>query len=691
MADDNEVKFLLDLDISEFADGAATAQGMISQIGNPENLSGLLDTLGQVGLALGTAAVAAAAFTAAIDLSEEAENLQRVQQEFDNLTASAGISARELQEGLEKSSAGLIDTNTLLQDANQAIVKMGASASQLPAIMDVARQATAVFGGDLNTNFNNIANAIGNGNTRMLKQYGIVVDSTKAVKDFADANGLAANEISEAGRRQAIMNAAMEQAQERFSGVSGSLGETQTSMQLLKTTFTEIKDIFVLTFEKTIGPGLHAFLQSVNEIASGAKTAFQAAFGEGAAQASAQLTQAQNKLQQLKGALIDLQQMSGERGMWNKLTDPNILNFNLHGDKAAQIAQINAQISETSNLISTLTTKNTQAQAVDQQRLNTEKQSGQEDMVNQQKRLANDAAFQAKKLAMDKVLATAEQKNIQSIPQLEAQINQQRLQIQQTYETQIAAIEKNESLNRKQKDALELIEAKTLDQQQMSLARDLATLRQQLLNQYVANSTGAFNGIERAAQQMTLQAKAELQDFGKQGTEVMASFKSSSVDAFQTMGASIAQGVDVAQAATTAIEQLFLGMIGNIAIQDGTRIMLSGVWPPNPLALAGGAALIAFGGALKSLAGGSSSSTGAAVTTSPSTSTSSDGSGGYTSTANNPSPVPAAASQSNTPQRIVNFNIAGSLFNTSTTQRQLMEMMRQETNATGFTYNTIGV
>lgn len=688
MADSNEVKFLLDLDISEFADGAATAQGMITQIADPDSFAGLLDTLGQVTTVLGVAAVAAGAFVAAIDLSEQAEDIQRVQNEFDNLTTSAGISTKELKDGLEEASGGLIDTNTLLQDANQAIIKMGASASQLPQIMEIAKQATAVYGGDLNTNFNNIANAIGNGNTRMLKQYGIIVDTTAATKAYADANGVAANELSIAGRNQAIMNAALEQAQAKFSGISGSMGETQTSLQLLKTTFTEVKDIFVLAFEKTIGPGLHNFLQTVNDVAGQAKTTFTAMFGDGLAKNQAQITGVQDKLQQLKGELIDLQHTQGQPGLLDRM---------MNGDKATQIANLNKQIAETTATLNVLEQVNGKLQSQDQQAeqtkqqlLNTNGKLAQASIVDKQKQLADQAEFQAKMLAMNKALTTAEEKNIQSIPQIESQVNQQRFAIQQQYESTIASIEKNESLNRSQKNQLELIAAKTLDQQQASSARDLAALRTQLLNQYVANSTSAFNGIERAAKQMTMQAKAELVDFGKQGQEVMNSFKSSSVNAFETMGASISQGVDVAQAATTAITQLFLGMIGDIAIQDGTRIMLSGVWPPNPLALAGGAALIAFGGALKSLSG-SSSSTGAAVTTTPTTTTSASSDGSSTTTANNPSPVPSSAAQTATPQRIVNFNIAGSLFNTSTTQRQLMEMMRQETNATGFTYNTIGV
>lgn len=689
MADNNEVKFKLDLDISQFSDNALEALGTIKSLGEPDNVEGLLKVLGEVGISLGVVATAALAFKAAIDLSEEAEDITRVREEFDNLSASAGISARELQEGLEKSAGGLIDTNALLKDANEAIVKMGASAAQLPAIMDVARQATAVFGGDLNTNFNNIANAIGNGNTRMLKQYGIVVDTAKAYRDFANANNVAIDSLSEAGKRQAVMNAALEQAQDRFKGISGTMGQTATSMQLFKTTLTEIKDTFILVFEKTLGPGLHTFLNTVNEVAGKVKTAMTSMFGQGLDQNAAQIQQATNRLDGLKAKLVELQAVKGNQGFFDKL---------VHGDNATQIQKVNQEIAETTAMLNVLHQVNTKlvtddktAEVQKQKLMNTGKTATQNAITDQQKIASNDAKFRTEMAAASKAYYKAEEQNIQSLPQLELIINQQRIAIAQQHAAKLLEIQKNESLNRTQKMQLASVENKTYMENVIGQERAMAAVRTQLLNQYVANSQNAFQGIERAAQQMTSQAQAELANFGMQGQEVMNSFKQNSVSAFQTMGASISQGVDVAQAATQAITQLFLGMIGDIAIQDGTRMLLSGIWPPNPVALAGGAALIAFGGALKSLAGSSSTTTSTgAVATSTSTTTATNGGVG-TTTQNDPSPVPGAAMAPAQTQRTVNFNIAGSLFNTSTTQRQLMEMMRQETNATGFTYNTIGV
>lgn len=692
MADNNEVKFLLDLDISHFTENALTAQGAIKSIGDSENVSGLLETLGEASLVIGTAAIAAYAFKEAIDLTKEAETIQRTQQEFETLTASAGLSAKALTEGLEQASHGLISTNDLLASANQAIIKMGGSAAKLPEIMEVARKATAVFGGDLQANFSNITTAIGNGNARMLKHYGIVVDTTKAVKDFANANGIAQNEVSEAGRRQAIMNAALDQAQERFKGVSGDLGQTTTLMQQLSVTASELKEMFILVFDKTVGPSLHNFLNVVNDVASKAKIAMTAMFGEGMEQNTAAITQAEAKLNSLKGALIDLQQQKGEGSLLDKM---------FKGSKENQIQQLNQQILTTATLLDTLKSKGEQLEAQDQkseqtkqQLLNTGKRAASDDIVNQASRMANDAKFKTELAASDKAYYAEKQKNINSIGDLEKIVQNSTLALAQDHAAKLATISRTESLNAQQKTRLEISENNRYAEAVKANERAMIQLRLSLMNQYLQNSKSVYQGIERAAQQMTLQAKAELQDFGMQGKEIMSSFKQNSVNAFQTMGAAMAQGTDIAQATTDAIKSLFLGMIGDIAIQDGTRIMLSGVWPPNPIALAGGAALIAFGGALKSLSGGSSTTTSTgAASTSPTTVSATNG-GTTTTTAGNSGNVSSPnslSSMQSVPQRVVSVNIAGNYFDTSTTRLQLMNMIRQETNATSFEYNTIGV
>jgi hypothetical protein len=176
------------------------------------------------------------------------------------------------------------------------------------------------------------------------------------------------------------------------------------------------------------------------------------------------------------------------------------------------------------------------------------------------------------------------------------------------------------------------------------------------------------------------------------------------------MGEAATQGANVAQAAAKAVGATILGTIGDKAIADGSYMMLSGIFPPNPVQIGAGAGLIALGASLKSVSSGMLSSMGPR-----------SASGGSVPSADDPCPVIAkakactnsevgelpseSASQASTAskesepdmasmerkQRAVNIQIAGNYYDTDSTRRQLMEMIRQETDATDFRYDRIGV
>lgn len=678
MAADKEVKFVLDLDIKDFTEQGLKAKGVLSSLANSEGIEGLVEHLTTAGLALGTLGAAAFAFKTAIDLTEEAEHLKQIDDQFAALTTAAGISTSTLKEGLDKSAAGLVDNNDLLEIANKAIVKMGSSAAKLPEIMELARKSTQVFGGDLMANFEGMTNAIANGNTRMLKQYGIVIDNKKAIDDFAKAHNMAANEMSQTAQRQAILNAALQQGSERFKGVSGDLDRTSSILAITKNAFKEIGDIFTLVFDKTIGPGLKTFLIGVKDVAVGLKTYFQATFGEGLEQSNAQIVQTQNKVKDLQKTIDSLENQK-KSGIFT-IGDQAILD---QTRKKLQLAE--GQLDQ-------LQAKNKQIQTEEKE---AEKERGQgaggpkggdDDLVNKEQKKKNEEKFQQEILDIRKKYLQQQSENVQSYEQIEANIKAQNEMAEEENLRKIELIKENRDLNQEQKDALLAEQHKLYESQKIQQEKQNDQLRTQMLNNYVKNSTNAFNGIGRAFSAQSAKSKKELLDFGKRGQEVMDSFKNHSVYAFEQMGASIAQGKNIAQAAADAMKSIFLNVIADRAIAEGSMLMLSGLWPPNPIALGAGAGLIALGGALRSLAGGSSDGAVPA-----------GGNGGGLGSETGVSvPVTSTDAQSTTasqnviPQKTVSVNISGNLFNTSETQRTLMEMIRQETDATDFNYNKIG-
>lgn len=644
MADDKDkISFLLDLDVAEFTEKGLQAKGIIEQLGSEESVSGLLEGLTKAGMVLGTVGIAAFAFKKAIDLTVEGEEIERVNKQFEILSEQAGIAPEKLKKGLEDAARGLVDTDDLLKIANESIVKMGGSADKLPQIMDIAMKATQVYGGDAKTNFENISTAIANGNTRLLKHYGIIVDAAKAEKEFAEANGTTADQLSEVGKRQAILNAALAQGSDSFKNIEINTKSATNILQSLKTTFVEIGQTFTLVFEKTVGPGIRSFLGTVEGWAKKFHVLIKDQFEGGATDATKSLKQinAQSKQNQLD-------------------------------DKTAHDAEM-ARI----------------------------KIRSQESIIDKEKQQKAQLAFRKEMEKIDKEYFTAQQSNVNSLAQVEQLVKKQAEMSEKDHQSRLQAIRANVSLTRSQKKKLENMEDQRFSADRIAQAQKEEKLREQLLTNYLHKSQTVFQGVGRAAQVSALKARAELGDFGKMGEQTMSSFSTYSTSAFESMGEAAVKGGDMAQAAGNAMKSLFFNVLADRAIQTGAVMLLEGIWPPNPLALGAGAGLIALGGALRTMAGGSGTTVGGAsgggvgtsgigvVTQSAPSPTQSGASSSEESTAASTTATPDMAQQTG-PQRTVNVNIAGNYLETDSSKRMIMDLMRQETDATGFNYNQIG-
>lgn len=692
MADDEDIKFKLDLDNESFLKAGLEAKESIMKLGDSENLAGLLEGLTSTGIALAAVGVAAFAFKEAIDLTMEAEQINKVEESFKTLATNAGISANELKTGMEEAAGGLIDTNDLLHIANEALVKMGGSAAKLPEIMELARKATTVFGGDFKSNLDNITNAIANGNTKMLKHYGILVDSKKAVEDFAAANNLAVNEVTEAGKRQAILNAALEQGKKAFAGVEENMGSATNTLAVLKADFNDLKETFTLVFERVLGPGIRTFLHGLQGMVHSAKLSLQSLFGkDDAEKTSANIEIVEGKIKALQTTIASLEKKKG-----------TILDF-APADTIARLSVLPVKLKEYQDQLEKLKKSQESLNASQQAGINLGDKGSQEDIANQRIKLANQIKFKAELEKIDKDYLSSQMSNVQTFAQIDKNVKKQNENSEKEHQTKLAEIRKNENLNEQQRNALVAAQERKFQADQMTLESKNDALRKKMLTNYVNNSKNALQGIGRAFAANSKSMQMELTNFGAQGQQTWDSFSKNSTAAFQTMGAEMAQGKDIAAAAADAMKSVFLNMLADKAIAQGSILLLSSIWPPVPMGLAAGAGLLALGGALKSLAGSSGGGSSVPAVSIPG---GGSGGGGVSGGATDSGPISnpedtsgqsaSAANQMSmaqnaAPQRTVNVNIAGNYMETDSTRRQLMEMMRQETDATDFTYNKIGV
>lgn len=675
MSDENKTVFKLDVEVKEFIEHVLEAKDSIKGLGAKENISELVEGLISVAPILAVAGTAAFAFKEAIDLTIEAEQIKKVNNQFEILAETAGISSRELKEGLEEAAKGLIDNDELLQTANKSIVKMGESAAKLPEIMDLARKATSVFGGDLKGNFDELTTAISNGNTRMLKHLGIVVDAEKAVKDYAKANGVAANELSEAGKRQAILNEVLKQGEDRFQGIDTDIQSTANILTSLKVIAKEVGETFALAFEKTMGPSVRNFLLQVQTLASYFKEKFTASVTEGFEQNQAEIKATEIELKKLKDKLQEIKEGKFFFGLLPETVE--------------------ADIEKTTAKLDQLKKKRDELSEAEDARL-AKKGSGEreeDNIINLDKHLKNQDHFNDEMAKLDREMVKQRELAVNDINNVEALSKTVQLNIEADHLRKIQALKNDDQLNDNQRRKLELQENELFQARIRNSEEQTTKLKLQLLDQYTKNSTNAFQAVGRSFEAMSAKARVQWADTGAAANRVSKSVETHGVAAFATMGQAITQTGNVGQAVADALKSVILNVIADEAMARGQMLLLASIWPPNPVGIAAGAGLLALGGALRTLAGGSATQvagatgggTGDTAVQGYGTQVQSSTGGGAGTGGIDPSSMRAG------PQRTVSINVQGNYFDTDSSRRQMMEMIRQESDATAFEYNQIGV
>jgi len=166
-----------------------------------------------------------------------AEN-RRVADSFEDTAASVGVSAEAMAAALDKAAKGTVDDEIFMATATKNMAfGVATSINENVALMELARAASIKFGGDTETAFAGISEAIGTLQTRRLKEFGIIVDAKRINDDYAATLGKTADALTEAEQREALRNEVLRQSKQ----VLGDAGNAAlTSAEKFKKFETQI-------------------------------------------------------------------------------------------------------------------------------------------------------------------------------------------------------------------------------------------------------------------------------------------------------------------------------------------------------------------------------------------------------------------------------------------------------------------
>ena len=643
---DNDTKYKIDFDTKEALGQLQGLKDAVLKIGESKNLDGLIAGFTKVS---GVVAVLGAAFFTlkiAYEAALETEHIKQINNQFETLAKNVGISADALKSGLERSAGGLVDTNDLIGAANKSLVELGDNANKLPKVMELARKYSVAFGKDTLQTFEDLNHAIATGQTKQLKNLGIVIDSEKAYEKYAKSLGVAKSALNESGKQAAILNEVLRIGQDKLKGVSEDTAKMAIESQKLSVAWKNFKETissFFSVFEPLFVKGLQtlrAFTEALKEKLTGA------------VDVSGKSTEdLRSKLRDLYGDLRKLE--------YNLKLSPE--GSDTWKSFSAKIEETNKKITQTADKLKYL------HKAEDIGGGGAPKFDAEEAKRAELKQ--EEALIKLRESKIQNELKTAE-----SLAEVARLSDEERWALEDEFENRIEQIKLDRTITNEDIRSQMILEAQSnLQAKLMDLDNQRTEHEQQALDRLSKHSVGTTKEISSGWQAASHRIIEDTKNASNIGSVAFSSMNKNAKTAFMAIG-------DGSKNAGDAMKGFLFSSIADIAEAKGEFLMAAGIATMNPIEIAGGAALFSLAGLLRSQAGALGSSGGGVG----------GGGGGGAGAV-------SAGATSTTPElpqmphkKEVTIQVSGHYFETEQTKTKLVDLIRESTDATDFKYVQIG-
>lgn len=172
--------------------------------------SGVTKSLAGFGAVLTVATVSLEAFKKAMEMSEEAAQMQRLADAGTEVARQMGGNMDLIVQKVKEASRGTVSEMDIIASANKAMMLgLGADADQLANLMEIAAFRGRAMGVSTTQAFDDIVRGIGRASPMILDNLGIVVSAKETYDTYAEQIGKSANELTKAEKTQALLNAVL--------------------------------------------------------------------------------------------------------------------------------------------------------------------------------------------------------------------------------------------------------------------------------------------------------------------------------------------------------------------------------------------------------------------------------------------------------------------------------------------------
>lgn len=237
--------------------GAGAVKGAFRGIGTSAKT--MLKALGPLYIAMQLIQKGAEGLKASFNIKQQ---LDGVEKGFRGLSKGLDFTSKSMK-NLQGAVKGTMSQMELMKQTNNALL-LGVvkSEDEMGRLLKTAQVLGEAVGKDTTFAVESLVTGMGRQSRLMLDNLGIIVDSKKAYEDYAQELGKTVRQLTEAERKQAFLNAALEQAEEKAAQVGETQETTGVKMARLQATMTDLG----ASFGTAMSPAFNIIIDGLNFI-----------------------------------------------------------------------------------------------------------------------------------------------------------------------------------------------------------------------------------------------------------------------------------------------------------------------------------------------------------------------------------------------------------------------------------------
>ena len=166
--------------------------------------------------------------------AKEAAKVEAMGMAFNTLSGGTGKASMAMDK-LQKATNGTMSQFNLFQQANNAmILGVSKNSDEMAEMFDIAQRLGRALGRDTASSVESLITGIGRQSRLMLDNIGIIVKAEEAYESYADVLGVNVDQLTDAQRKTAFLEATMASAREKVATLGDETLTTQDSYDKLE-------------------------------------------------------------------------------------------------------------------------------------------------------------------------------------------------------------------------------------------------------------------------------------------------------------------------------------------------------------------------------------------------------------------------------------------------------------------------